>query len=369
MFLVLLLMSFGTFHVHSVLSKPEQVTAYEGDTVTLHSRGKTTWTLSRIQWAIFQNDTLIATYQTGHLETDLIWSYKGRLTLNTTTGDLQIKNVTRKDNKSYSVLLMDNNNDQYNHDIQLNVRAQLHQPILNVSLSAISKDRCMVELRCTSPQEGLHISWDYIRDPVLFAYSGLDKNDSVLWAYLRADTPTNFTCTISDGLRNSSISKQPSCKDARCNCCGRHHYIPAVLVTFYLVLLCMTVSTRMPIRTQQEETHADTQEEQQEETHADTQEEQQEETHADTQEEQQEKTHAETPEEQQGETHPETPEEQQEETHTETQEETHAETHEEQEEETHAETQEEQQEKTHTETPEEQQEETHTQTDIFVPGR
>ncbi|XP_048091956.1 uncharacterized protein si:cabz01074946.1 [Alosa alosa] len=122
MFLVLFLMSFGTFHVHSVLSKPEQVTAYEGDTVTLHSRGNTTWTLSRIQWAIFQNDTLIATYQTGDLETDLIWSYKGRLTLNTTTGDLQIKNVTRKDNKSYSVLLMDNNNDQYNHDIQLNVR-------------------------------------------------------------------------------------------------------------------------------------------------------------------------------------------------------------------------------------------------------
>ncbi|KAG5261139.1 hypothetical protein AALO_G00300480 [Alosa alosa] len=250
--------------------------------------------------------------------------------------------------------------------------AQLPQPILNVSLSAISKDRCMVELRCTSPQEGQHISWDYIRDPVLFAYSGLDKNDSVLWAYLRADTPTNFTCTISDGLRNSSISKQPSCKDAPCNCCGRHHYIPAVLVTFYLVLLCniWTVSTRMPIRTQQEETHAETpeeqqeethtetQEEQQEETHADTQEEQQEETHADTQEEQQEKTHAETPEEQQGETHPETPEEQQEETHTETQEETHAETHEEQEEETHAETQEEQQEKTHAETPEEQQEKT-----------
>ncbi|XP_062372869.1 putative uncharacterized protein DDB_G0290521 [Sardina pilchardus] len=368
MSVVLLIMFFG----HSVLTEPVRVTAYEGETVTLHSRGNTAWNLDSIRWTIWKNKTFIATYNSDprHLKTDLFWSYMGRLNLSTTTGDLQIKNVIKEDAKLYSVRLEDNNGEQHNHKVQLNVRAQLPNPILNLTLSAISNDRCMVELHCTSPQEELNISWAYIGNPsVLFAYRHLDKNNSVLWANLPADIPTNFSCTISDDIRNSSISKQPSCKVTPSRDIGRHHYIILSPVAFLCgLLVCWALLKWMPIRKQeqQEETTTVTPAEQQEETPTVTPAEQQEETTTETPAEQQEETPTETPAEQQEETTTETPAEQQEETPTETpaeqQEETPKETPAEQQEETPTVTPAEQQEETPTETPAEQQEETPTVT-------
>lgn len=111
-----------------MLSQPALVTAYEGDTVTLPS-ALNKGNLTIIQWSIFHNMTYITTWREDgneDIKSDLFWSYKDRLNLNTTTGELQIKNVEKRDATLYSVLLMDINDDQYDHTIQLNVRGEIY---------------------------------------------------------------------------------------------------------------------------------------------------------------------------------------------------------------------------------------------------
>lgn len=111
-----------------MLTQQVLVTAYEGDTVALPS-GVNKKNLTRIQWSIFDNITYITTWRVdghGAIKSDLFWSYKDRLNLDTTTGDLLIKNVEKRDATLYSVLLMDNNDDQYDYTIQLNVRGKIY---------------------------------------------------------------------------------------------------------------------------------------------------------------------------------------------------------------------------------------------------
>lgn len=108
----------------AVLSDPVQIIAYEGETAILPPRESKIWKLRKIRWTILPNKTLIATYQTEELNTDHFWSYKGRLSLNTFTGSLQVKNVTRKDTMLYSVLLIEENGKQHKSDVQLSVRGE-----------------------------------------------------------------------------------------------------------------------------------------------------------------------------------------------------------------------------------------------------
>ncbi|KAL2079193.1 hypothetical protein ACEWY4_024937 [Coilia grayii] len=205
MFVVLLLFWLGPVYSHS---EPVQVIAYEGDRVTLPSRRNSTWNLDRIQWSIFSNITFIATLRRGELATDLFWSYTGRLTLNTTTGDLHVNDVKKTDATLYSVLLMDNGS-QENHKVKLKVRDRLPVPNVNYTVSPIHEGHCKVNLRCGPRREKLAIRWNST-GPVTFP--SLADNSSVLQAELKEHSTANFTCIITDEDRHESSTTQVSCK-------------------------------------------------------------------------------------------------------------------------------------------------------------
>lgn len=115
---------FNYISLSAALTDPGQIIAYEGETATLPPTENKVRKLNRIRWTILENRTLIATYKTGDLNTDHFWMYKGRLSLNTSTGSLQITNVTLKDTMLYSVFLMEDNGKQHKNDVQLRVRGE-----------------------------------------------------------------------------------------------------------------------------------------------------------------------------------------------------------------------------------------------------
>lgn len=80
----------------ALAKSPQEVSGYLGENITLHSGVDPSWSLTKIEWSIFTNNTWIATYHSGKTMTDLVHQYKGRLTLNTMTGNrkfITCKNV------------------------------------------------------------------------------------------------------------------------------------------------------------------------------------------------------------------------------------------------------------------------------------
>lgn len=68
-----------------------EISGYVGDDVTLPSGADPSWTLSGIEWSILSNNTWIATLQDKITNTERFHRYKGRLSLNTTSGHLAVK--------------------------------------------------------------------------------------------------------------------------------------------------------------------------------------------------------------------------------------------------------------------------------------
>lgn len=72
----------------AVDKSPPKVSGYLGESITLPSAVDSSWRLIKIEWSIFTNITLIATYRNGKINTERVPQYTGRLTLNTTSGDI-----------------------------------------------------------------------------------------------------------------------------------------------------------------------------------------------------------------------------------------------------------------------------------------
>lgn len=77
---------FKTVSTVAMVESLKEVSGYLGDNVTLPSGADASWTLFKIEWSIFPNNTWIATYRGGKESIERFYRYKGRLSLNTTTG-------------------------------------------------------------------------------------------------------------------------------------------------------------------------------------------------------------------------------------------------------------------------------------------
>lgn len=60
-----------------------EVSGYVGDTVILSSGADPSWSLSKVEWSVFSNNTWIATYHKGKQSIEWFYQYKGRLSLST----------------------------------------------------------------------------------------------------------------------------------------------------------------------------------------------------------------------------------------------------------------------------------------------
>ncbi|XP_037116687.1 uncharacterized protein si:cabz01074946.1 isoform X3 [Syngnathus acus] len=151
-----------------------QKVAYEGDTVTLSSSGNSSQELLSITWSVFSNQTWIATFHSGKINTDRFFLFKGRLTLNASS-------------------------------------EHLRKPSISTLFSVNSDGGCWVGLHCLSLDLDGNLSWT-LEPPLGIAYNKFDLDAKVLLANVR--NITLFTCTSSRNTEKASDSISVECATA-----------------------------------------------------------------------------------------------------------------------------------------------------------
>lgn len=99
-------------------------TGYVGKSVVLKSGADPSWTLTRVQWSIYDNTTYIASLRNGKTHTDRFLRHKGRLELNKKSGDLTIKNLKMDDSMTYTVELLTSNTIRNENKVHLQVQGK-----------------------------------------------------------------------------------------------------------------------------------------------------------------------------------------------------------------------------------------------------
>ncbi|XP_029616279.1 uncharacterized protein LOC115198461 [Salmo trutta] len=176
---------------------------YLGDSVTLSSGANLSWILSKIEWSIFSNNTWIATYRKEPytLKTDRFWQFQGRLRLNISSGDLEIRDVRIGDALVYSVLLKDIKGEQQSQKLRLTVTEHLSKPSVRKVFSMLKDSHCVMALQCSSSVKDTHLSWEpeaAFEDA--FWRGNSNTNVSVVWTSYSPNRNATFNCTSSNGL-------------------------------------------------------------------------------------------------------------------------------------------------------------------------
>ncbi|XP_005754626.1 uncharacterized protein LOC102208242 isoform X2 [Pundamilia nyererei] len=207
----------------ALAKSPQEVSGYLGENITLHSGVDPSWSLTKIEWSIFTNNTWIATYHSGKTMTDLVHQYKGRLTLNTMTGDLTIHNLTAKDATEYTVDLSSSEAEPEGNTIKLNVKQKLREPSIQIVTSTSVENGCFMVVNCSSLDKGINLSWSV--EPVsVLTINKHNPSDSSAQLFAFVNTTqnlANFTCTSRRDIeRVPSKTVTPKCDSKICvsNC-------------------------------------------------------------------------------------------------------------------------------------------------------
>ncbi|XP_017293352.1 uncharacterized protein si:cabz01074946.1 [Kryptolebias marmoratus] len=187
-----------------VMSKPpDEVSGYTGGNVTLPSGADPSWTLSRIDWSIFSNNTLIATYRSQTTNVNRVHTYLNRLTLNQTSGDLTIHNLKPGDAMDYTVNLLNTDNENKEKKIGLKVKQHLQQPTIKEIQNTATGNGCFMLLSCSSLDDDVDFSWK-VTPHYLYSWNNTKGGPSQLLAYFNTQASVKFTCTSSRQMENRS---------------------------------------------------------------------------------------------------------------------------------------------------------------------
>uniref|UniRef100_A0A8C9X7V7 Immunoglobulin domain-containing protein n=1 Tax=Sander lucioperca TaxID=283035 RepID=A0A8C9X7V7_SANLU len=199
----------------AVIESLREVSGYLGDTVTLSSGADPSWTLSSIEWSIFPNNTWIATYRNGNKNIERVDRYKGRLSLNTSSGDLMIHNLNKEDAMEYTVDLINTQRQNKGTKTKLIVIQRLVKPIIETVTCASVKGGSWLWLRCSSKDTGVNLSWQHTFPSVtLFNMTSPDGNSADLLGFLNTtQNRVSFTCTSSRNMEDESSVVTPKCGD------------------------------------------------------------------------------------------------------------------------------------------------------------
>ncbi|XP_051921583.1 uncharacterized protein si:cabz01074946.1 isoform X3 [Hippocampus zosterae] len=194
---------------------PSQQVAYQGEAVTLRSGGDPSRELASIKWYVFSNQTWIATFHGGKINTERFYLFRGRLALNASSGDLTIRNVSRRDAVDFSVELVDTEKRSVERVVTLVVRRHLQMPSVRTLFTVHLDGGCWVGLDCLSPDSDANLSWT-LEPPLPTAYAMADPTGKgqVLLASLASRDSARFTCTSSRKAENVSDSVRVACVTA-----------------------------------------------------------------------------------------------------------------------------------------------------------
>ncbi|KAF3697780.1 CD48 antigen BCM1 surface antigen BLAST-1 HM48-1 MRC OX-45 surface antigen SLAM family member 2 [Channa argus] len=192
-----------------------EVSEYFGGTVTLPSGVNPSWTLTKIEWSIFSNNTYIASYRNNVSKVNRIPQYKGRLSMNISSGDLTIHNLTQNDAREYTVELSTEEEKVLNK-IKLTVKKRLQKPNIHTQVwvpGTSTKGGCWVEAHCSSPDKDVDFSWK--TKPVsVTTLRNPDGTPALLLVFL--NTTQNYaeiTCISSCKTENSLSAVNITCED------------------------------------------------------------------------------------------------------------------------------------------------------------
>nr|XP_046236212.1 CD48 antigen [Scatophagus argus] len=189
--------------VGQIESIPE-VSGYVGETVTLPCHANPSWNLSKIEWSVFSNNTWIATFRKGNRNTEWVSRYNGRLTLNTTSGDLIIHNVSLADAMEYRVDFINDKGLDDITKVKLTVKQRLQKPTIQEVASPSGKEKCWLVLSCSSADKGVTFTW-HVKHPSV-SFSSIREPDNIVLVACLKNIQNDFeiTCTSSRNMENAS---------------------------------------------------------------------------------------------------------------------------------------------------------------------
>ncbi|XP_032355052.1 uncharacterized protein si:cabz01074946.1 isoform X2 [Etheostoma spectabile] len=201
----------------AVIESVKEISGYLGDTVTLSSGANPSWNLSSIDWSVFSNNTWIATYRNGKKNVNRVDRYKGRLRLNTSSGDLMIHNLNKGDAMEYTVDLINTQRQNNGTKTKLIVIERLTQPIIQTVTCTSAEGGSWLWLRCSSKDTGVNLAWQHSFPSVtLFNMTSPDGNAADLLGFLNTtQNLVEFTCISSRNIEKNSSAVTPNCGDAK----------------------------------------------------------------------------------------------------------------------------------------------------------
>uniref|UniRef100_A0A3P8NGG2 Ig-like domain-containing protein n=1 Tax=Astatotilapia calliptera TaxID=8154 RepID=A0A3P8NGG2_ASTCA len=194
---------------------------YLGEDITLPSGADPSWSLIKIVWSIFTNNTWIATYRNGISTTEHFPQYSGRLTLNTTSGDLTIHSLKENDAIEYTVDLLNTDDEEKGNKIKLTVKQKLQQPSIKMVTSTSVESGCLMVVTCSSLDKGVNLSWSVEPVSVLTINKSNPSDSSAqLFAFVSTrESFANFTCISSRDTE--SVSSKPVTPKCESKICGK----------------------------------------------------------------------------------------------------------------------------------------------------
>ncbi|KAK6291919.1 hypothetical protein J4Q44_G00377040 [Coregonus suidteri] len=187
---------------------------YLGESVTLSSGANPSWHITKITWSIYNNDTWIATFKGKNRNTEWFGPFKGRLSINTSSGDLEIRDVRRGDDMVYSVLLTHGQGEQQISKVRLTVTERLIEPSVRKVFSVLKDGYCVMALQCSSTVKDTSFSWEPEASfDGSFWRGSPNANISVVWSSYSPNRNVTFICTASNGLTNASRVVRETCQD------------------------------------------------------------------------------------------------------------------------------------------------------------
>ncbi|KAK2860178.1 hypothetical protein Q7C36_004344 [Tachysurus vachellii] len=185
---------------------------YLGEQVVLKLDVHPKWKITSIRWSVYKNITIITIFQDGTL--NQFWE---RFSLDTVSGDLTIANLTANDALKYRVDLDVNGKVRHTIYVQLLVQDQVSKPNITLMHSFLDAEKCVILLKCSSPNSTFSLSWkseQSFSEP--FYSDGPNvSQESVMWTSLNTNRPVSFTCIATDGKRNESSKWSGQCPDVQ----------------------------------------------------------------------------------------------------------------------------------------------------------
>ncbi|KAJ3584984.1 hypothetical protein NHX12_013707, partial [Muraenolepis orangiensis] len=239
----------------------QRVLGFLGESVTLSpaAGGVALGDIVSIRWHILSNETWIATYQDGEAKTDHFWSYRGRLHLNTSSGDLVISRLIEADAMRYVMEVRSQGTPEHSHTVDLSVSKHLAPPSLTLLFSGRANGSCFTALRCASPSDPVApVNLTWIADPpAAFRTEAEGREAGLLSAFILASSAVggperevSYTCHAANARESVAQTLAVGCGDPIPESVKMPHFGYGVLLGSCLGIMCtiMTYILRNKIK-------------------------------------------------------------------------------------------------------------------------